>query len=89
MILLAMLYILIKYFPGGSYLFMNSTTRIIENIPPTTNGYKYSFCKVLGFIATEGGGSTDPNEPFLSHLSGFFLMYIYLLVLFPVYLPGI
>ena len=30
-------------------------------------GYKYNFSKFLGFIATEGAGSTEPGDPYLSH----------------------
>ena len=29
-------------------------------------GYNYKTHKVLGFIATEGAGSTDPGNPYLS-----------------------
>ena len=31
-------------------------------------GYKYNSRKVLGFIATEGSGSTEPDDPYLSHI---------------------
>ena len=31
-------------------------------------GYKYNYRKVLGYIATEGAGSTEPGDPFLSCL---------------------
>ena len=30
-------------------------------------GYKYTSRKVLGFIATEGDGSTEPCDPYLSY----------------------
>ena len=29
--------------------------------------YKYSYRKVLVFIATEGDGSAEPGDPYLSH----------------------
>ena len=29
-------------------------------------GYKYHFRKFIGFIATDGAGSTDPGDPHLS-----------------------
>ena len=51
---------------------MKSTSIVPGGITLMAIGYKYNSRKVLGFIATEGGGSTDPNEPFLSHLYGFF-----------------
>ena len=31
-------------------------------------GYKYNSRRVLGFIATEGAGSTEPGDPYLSRL---------------------
>ena len=30
-------------------------------------GYKFKSRKVLGFIATEGAGSTEPGDIYLSH----------------------
>ena len=45
--------------------------RIIPRVPGGRTlmaiGYKYNSRKVLGFIATEGGGSTEPGDPYLSH----------------------
>ena len=35
-------------------------------IPPLAIGYKYNSRKVLGFIATDGDGSTEPGDPSLS-----------------------
>ena len=29
-------------------------------------GYKYNYRKVLVFIATEGAGTTEPGDPYLS-----------------------
>ena len=50
---------------GGSYLVMNSTPRFICGIPLLDIGYKYNSWKVLGFIATEGAGITEPGDPYL------------------------
>ena len=46
---------------------MKSTTRVPGEIPLLAIGYKYNYRKVLGFIATEGDGSTEPGDPYLSH----------------------
>ena len=35
-------------------------------IPIMVIGYKYTFKKILGFISTEGDGSTEPGDPYLS-----------------------
>ena len=53
---LATLEIVLKEWPGGSYSFMKSTTRVPGDILIMSIGYKYNFRKVLGFIATGGGG---------------------------------
>ena len=45
---------------------MNSATRSPGNILLVNTGYKYIFQKFLGFIATEGGVSTEPGVPYLS-----------------------
>ena len=55
-----------KYFQGGSYQVMKSTPIVPGDIPPMAIGYKYSSQKVLGFITTEGAGSNDPGDPYLS-----------------------
>ena len=57
-----------KYWPGGSYLVMKSTPRVTGEIPLLTIGYKYNSSHVLRFIATEGGVSTAPGDPYLSCL---------------------
>ena len=38
---------LIKYWPGGSYLVLKSTSRVPSDIPLMTIGYKYNYRKVL------------------------------------------
>ena len=58
-----------EYWPGRSYLVMNSTQIFPGGTPLMTVGYKYNTRKFLGFIATEGGGSTEPVNPSLFHLS--------------------
>ena len=50
-----------------SYIVMKSTTRFPSSLPLLNIGYKYNSRKVLGFITTEGDGSTKPGDPYLSH----------------------
>ena len=63
---LATLEKLMKDCPGGSYLVLKSTPRFPCETSLLTIGYKYNFRKVLGFIATEGSGTTEPGDPYLS-----------------------
>ena len=44
---------------------MKSTPRVPGDIPIMSIGYKYNYGKFLGFIATEGAGSTEPVNPYL------------------------
>ena len=44
-----------KDWPGGSYLLMKSTPKVLCGIPLLAIGYKYNSRKVLVFIGTEGG----------------------------------
>ena len=44
---------------------MNSTPRIPGGRPLMAIGYKYNSRNVLGFIDTEGYGSTEPCDPYL------------------------
>ena len=55
-----------KYWPGGSYLVMKSTPRFPGEITLLAIGYKYNSRKVIGFIATEGAGSTVQGDSYLS-----------------------
>ena len=55
-----------KDWPGGSYLVMKSNPRVSGGITLLAIGYECSYRKVLGFIATEEAGSTEPGDPYLS-----------------------
>ena len=57
---------LMKYWPGRSYIIMKSTPRVPGYQPLMVIGYKNNSRKVLGFIATEGDGSTELGNPYLS-----------------------
>ena len=63
---LATLENLTKYWPGGSYLVMESTTRFTGGRPLLATGYKYNSRKILRSIDTEGAGSNEPGDPYLS-----------------------
>ena len=63
---LATLEKLMKYWPGGSYLVLKSTPIFPRERPILDIGCKYNSRKVLGFIVTEGAGSTEPGDPYLS-----------------------
>ena len=62
---LATLENLMKDYPGGSYLVLNSTPIVPGETPLLATGYKYNYRKVLVIIAAEGGGSTAPGDPYL------------------------
>ena len=51
---------------------MKSTTRVPGDIPLISIRVTYNSRKVLGFIATEGAGSTEPGDPYLSCLPDIF-----------------
>ena len=55
-----------KDWPGGSYIVMKSNPRVPGGRPLLDIGYKYISRKVLGFISTDGAGSTEPGDPYLS-----------------------
>ena len=63
---LATLEMLIKYRLVGSYLVIMSTPRVPGGKPLLAIGYKYNYRMVLVFIATEGDGSTEPGDTYLS-----------------------
>ena len=44
---------------------MKSTPIVPSGRPLRDIGYKYISRKFLGFIATEGAGSTEPGDPYL------------------------
>ena len=45
---------------------MNSTTRVPGGTTLMSTGYKNNYRELLGFISTEGYGSTEPGDSFLS-----------------------
>ena len=51
---------------------MKITPRVLGDIPLMDIGYNYNSRKVLGFISTEGYGSTEPGDPSLSCLPDMF-----------------
>ena len=61
----------------GSYLVMKITPRVTSGIPRMIIGYKYNSRKVLGFVATEVGISTETGDTCLSHLTDIFLMFLF------------
>ena len=64
---LATLEKLMKDWPGGSYLVMKIIPWVPGEITLLAIGYKYNYRKVIGFIASEGDGRTEPGDPYLSH----------------------
>ena len=60
---------LVKYWTQGYYIVMKSTPRVPGDRPLTDIRYKYNSRKVLGFVTTEGSGSTEPGDPYLSRYS--------------------
>ena len=54
-----------KNWPGGSYLVMNSTPIVPVDRHLMAIGCKYNSHKVIGFVATEGAGSTVPGDIYL------------------------
>ena len=68
---------MMKYWPGGSYLVMKSTPRVPVGRPLMDIGYNYNSRKVLGFIATEGGVSTETGDIYLSCFPEKFLMLLF------------
>ena len=63
---LAKFEMLMKKWPGGSYLVVKSTPSVPGDRPNISIGYKYNSRKVQGFIATEWAGITEPGDPYLS-----------------------
>ena len=47
---------------------MKTTPRVPGGRPLMVMGYKYNQRRLLGFISTEGGRSTEPGDPYLSCL---------------------
>ena len=63
---------LVKDWPGGSYLVLKSTTRVPGGRPLMEIGYNYNSRRFRVLIATEGSGSTEPGNPYLSYLPDIF-----------------
>ena len=72
---------LMKYWPGGLYLVLKIPPRVPGDRPLLDIGYKYNYSKILGFIATEWSGSTEPGNPYLSPFPEIFLIFL----LFPLF----
>ena len=68
---------LVNDWAGGLYIVMNSTPKVTGDITLIAIGYKYNYSKVLVFIATEGGGSTEPGHPYLSHFPDISLIFMF------------
>ena len=47
---------------------MKTTTRVPSGRQLLSIEYKYNYRRVLGFITTEGVGSTERGDPYLSRL---------------------
>ena len=50
---------LMKYWPVGSYLVMNSNTGVPGGRPLIDIGYRYNYRNFIGSFLTEGDGSTE------------------------------
>ena len=59
---------LTKGWPGGSYLVMKITPRVPGDITLMKVGGKYNYRKVIGFVNTEGSGSNNTGNTYLSSL---------------------
>ena len=66
-----------EYWPGGSYLVLKSNPIVTTDRTLMDVGYKYNSRKVLGFIATEGAGSTESVDSYLSCFPDFLLMFMF------------
>ena len=58
---------MMKEWPGGSYLVIKITPKVPGGRPLMAIGYKCNSRKVLGYIATKGGVSTESGDPYSSH----------------------
>ena len=78
-----------KEFPVGSCIFMKIKVIVLEDIPIIDIFYKYNSWKVLGFIATEGGGGNDSVNPYSYHLPDIILTFLFALFFVLIHLAGI
>ena len=76
-----------RYYPGGSYLVMNSIPIVLGYILLMAIWYNHNSHKIPGYIATEEYGITVTGEPYLypcadhfSNVSVFPGVYSYILV---------
>ena len=74
---------------GGYYLVINSTTIVTCGRQLMDIGYKYNSRKVLGFIAIEGGGRTEPGDPHLYPLPDNYYIFLFDQFLFLTYLESL
>ena len=63
---LATLEILIMDWPRVLYLVIKITPRVPSVRPLLEIEYKYNYRRFLEYISTEGYGSTEPGDPYLS-----------------------
>ena len=56
-----------KYWPGGLYIVTTINPIVLGGILLMNIGYKFNYRKILGFIATEGTGNTEPGDTYLPH----------------------
>ena len=61
-----------RHFLGWSYIVIKVVPTFPGDRPLMVIGFKYTSCKFLRCIDTEGDGSTDPGK---SYLSGFHYTY--------------
>ena len=61
-----------KYCPVGSYIFLKNNPIVTGDRTPMSIGYRYNSSKFLGYIATEGSGSNEPVDTYLSHFPEIF-----------------
>ena len=66
-----------KGWKGFSYLVIIGTPRVPGDRYRMAFGQEYNYRKVLGFIAIERAGSTDPGYPYSSCFPDTYYMFIF------------